>query len=139
MRKIVQNLLIFVYLFCLKSSTIDSRRTSIVQEWLVVKSCPIPRWIAFLILYRMAQNIRSQSKELILAWSAYWTLINLDPEKHGVNIGWKPVFNFGELYFSEAIHNTNCISSVTLIRCLNFMDHKKQNLSLYSSNIVCLQ
>ena len=43
------------------------------------------------------------------------------------------MFNFGELYFIEAIHNANCISSVTL------MDHKKQNLSLYSSNIACLQ
>ena len=69
--------------------------------------------------------MRSQSKELILAWSAYWTLINLDPEKRGVNIGWKTMFNLGELYFSEAMHNANCIISMTLIRCLNFMDHKK--------------
>ena len=57
----------------------------------------------------------------------------LDPEKHGVNIGLKTMFNFGELYFIEAIHNANCISSVTL------MDHKKQNLSLYSLNIARLQ
>ena len=49
------------------------------------------------------------------------------------------MFNFGELYFIEAINNANCISSVTLIRCLNFMGHKKQNLSLYSSNIARLQ
>ena len=48
------------------------------------------------------------------------------------------MFNFGESYFIEAIHNANCISSVTLIRCLNFMDHKKQNLNLYSSNIARL-
>ena len=41
-------LLIFVYLFCPENSTIDSRKTSITQGWLVVESCTNPRLIAFL-------------------------------------------------------------------------------------------
>ena len=51
--KIVQNLLIFTYLFCSKCSTIDSRKTLLTLEWLVVESCPSPRWIAFLVLNRL--------------------------------------------------------------------------------------
>ena len=48
-RKIVENLLILVYLFCPKNGAIDFTKTSITQKWLVVESCPIPRWIAFLM------------------------------------------------------------------------------------------
>ena len=55
-RKIVENLLIFVYLFCPKNGTIDFTKTFITQEWLVVESCPTPRWIAFLMLYRLVYN-----------------------------------------------------------------------------------
>ena len=55
-RKNFQNLLIFVYLFFPKNSTIDSRKSSITQEWLVVESCPSPHWIAFLMLYRLVSN-----------------------------------------------------------------------------------
>ena len=51
--KIVQNLLIFMYLFCSKCSTIDSRKTLLTLEWLVVESCPSPRRIAFLVLNRL--------------------------------------------------------------------------------------
>ena len=69
--KIVENLLIFVYLFCPKNGAIDFTKTFITQEWLVVESCPTPRWIAFLMLYRLVYNIRSHFNELILAWSAY--------------------------------------------------------------------
>ena len=58
-RKIVENLLIFVYLFCPKNGAIDFTKTFITQEWLVVESCPTPRWIAFLMLYRLVYNIRS--------------------------------------------------------------------------------
>ena len=36
-RKIIKNLLIFVHLFCPKNSTTDSRKTSMTQEWLVVR------------------------------------------------------------------------------------------------------
>ena len=71
-RKTVQNLLIFVYLFCWKNSTVDSRKTSINQERLVVESCPTPRWIPFLMLYRLVYNIRSNFNELILAWRAQY-------------------------------------------------------------------
>ena len=56
-RKMVQNLLIFVYLFCSKNNAIDSRKTSITQERLVVESFPTPRWITFLMPYRMVYNI----------------------------------------------------------------------------------
>ena len=73
-RKIAQNLLIFVYLFCPKNSTTDFTKTFITQEWLVVESCPTPRWIAFLMLYRLVYNIRSHFNELILAWSAYFKI-----------------------------------------------------------------
>ena len=52
-RKIVQNLLIFVYLFCPKNSTTDFTKIFITQEWLVVESWPTSRWIAFLTLYRL--------------------------------------------------------------------------------------
>ena len=41
------------------------------QEWLVVESCPTPRWITFLMLYRLVYNIRSHFNELILPWSTY--------------------------------------------------------------------
>ena len=50
-RKIVENLLILVYLFCPKNGAIDFTKTSITQEWLVVESCLTPRWIKFLMLY----------------------------------------------------------------------------------------
>ena len=70
-RKIVQNLLIFVYLFCPKNSTIDSSKTSITQEQLLVESYPTPRWIAFLMLYRLVYNIRPDFNELILPWRAF--------------------------------------------------------------------
>ena len=39
-RRIIENLLIFVYLFCPKTVAIDFTKTSITQEWLVVESCP---------------------------------------------------------------------------------------------------
>ena len=42
-QKIVENLLIFVYLFCPKSGAIDFIKTFITMEWLVVESCPTPR------------------------------------------------------------------------------------------------
>ena len=73
-RKIVENLLIFVYLFCPKNGAIDFTETLITQERLVVESCPTPRWIAFLMFYRLVYNIRSHFNELILAWSAYLTI-----------------------------------------------------------------
>ena len=58
-RKIVENLFIFVYLFCPKSGAIDFTKTFITQEWLVVENCPTPSWITFLMLYRLVYNIFS--------------------------------------------------------------------------------
>ena len=69
-RKIVQNILIFVYLFCPKNSATDFTKTIITQEWLVVESCPVPRRIVLLMFYQLVYNIRSHFNELILAWSA---------------------------------------------------------------------
>ena len=64
--------LIFVYLFCQKNGAIDFTKTLITQEQLVVESCPTPRWMAFLMLYRLVYNICSNFNELlILAWSTY--------------------------------------------------------------------
>ena len=70
-REILENLLIFVYLFCPKNGAIDFTKTLIPQKWLVIESCPTPRWIAFLMLYPLVYNIRSRFNELILVWSAY--------------------------------------------------------------------
>ena len=70
-RKIVQNLLIFVYLFCPKNGAIDFTKTFITQEWLVVENCPTPHWITFLMLYRSVYA-------LILAWSAFREISNVD-------------------------------------------------------------
>ena len=71
LRKIVQNLLIFVYLFWPKTSTIAFTKTFLTQEWWVVESYPTPCWIAFLMFYRLVYNIRSHFNELILAWTPY--------------------------------------------------------------------
>ena len=57
--KIVENLIIFLYLFSLKNGAIDFTTTFIIQEWLVLESCLTPRWIAFLMLYWLVYNIRS--------------------------------------------------------------------------------
>ena len=58
-QKIVQNILIFVYLFFPKYSTIDSKKISITQEHLVVEGCPTPPWTTFLMLHRLVYNLRS--------------------------------------------------------------------------------
>ena len=71
-RKIVENLLIFVYLFCPTNGAIDFTKTLITQERLVVESCPTPCWIAFLMFYRLVYNISSHFNELSLALSAYF-------------------------------------------------------------------
>ena len=52
-QKIVENLLLFVYLFCPKNGAVDFTKTLITQEWLVVESCPTSRYIAFMMLYRL--------------------------------------------------------------------------------------
>ena len=54
-----------------KSSLIDSSKTPITQEWLVVESCSTPLWIAFLMFNRLVYNIPSHFNELILVWSGY--------------------------------------------------------------------
>ena len=59
-RKSVQNLFICVYLFCPKNSRFDFRKTFKTQEYLFVESCPTPRWITFLNLYRLVLNISYQ-------------------------------------------------------------------------------
>ena len=48
---------------------IDFTKTFIMQEWLIIESCLTPRWIAFLMLYRLVYDMRSHFSELFLAWS----------------------------------------------------------------------
>ena len=50
-RKNVENLFLFVHLFCPKNGRIDFTKTFITQEWLVGESCPTSRWITCLMLY----------------------------------------------------------------------------------------
>ena len=59
-RKIVQNLIMFVYLFCTKNNAIDFTKNFITQEWLVVESCPVPCWIEFLMLYQLVYTLSFQ-------------------------------------------------------------------------------
>ena len=67
-QKFFENLLIFVSLFYPKNGAIDSTKTFLTKEWLVVESCPTSHWIAFLMLYRLVYNIRSHFNELILKY-----------------------------------------------------------------------
>ena len=90
-RKIVQNLLIIAYLFCLKNSTIDSRKTSITQEWLVAEICPIYRWIAFLMLYWLVHNIRSHFNELL-----EWGIIDKIKRLHRIYTLWTFIFTYSD-------------------------------------------
>ena len=62
---------ICVFVLSPKNGAIDFTKTFITQERLVVENCPTPRWIAFLMLYRLVYNIRCHFNELSLAWSAY--------------------------------------------------------------------
>ena len=55
MKKFSKSSYICVFIFP-KNSTIDSRKSSLTQKWLVVESCPNPHWIAFLMLYRLVSN-----------------------------------------------------------------------------------
>ena len=81
-QKIVENLLIFVYLFCPKNGAIDFTKPFITQEWLVVGSCPTPRWITFLMLYRKSSwRLTSFSKGELDAFSR-------PLEKEGVELKW---------------------------------------------------
>ena len=68
--KIVQNLLVFVYLFCPDNNTNDFRRTFITREWLVVERWPTPRWIASLMLH--LHKLDSLISMNYLAWRAYY-------------------------------------------------------------------
>ena len=64
-QKIVQHLLIFLYLFWPNNSTTDFPKTFMTQEWLVVERCPIPCWVVFLMLYWLLYNLRSYFNEFI--------------------------------------------------------------------------
>ena len=67
-QKVVQDLVIFAHLFCPKKSINESKKSSVTQERLVVESCPIPRWIAFLMLYCLVYNLRSYE---LLQWTTF--------------------------------------------------------------------
>ena len=57
-----------------------SKKTTITQKWLVVESCPTPRWIAFLMLYRLVYNVASHFNELISPWNAHSSIKPSDKE-----------------------------------------------------------
>ena len=99
-QKIVENLHIFVYLFCPKNGAIDFTKTLITQERLVVESCPIPRWIAFLMLCRLVYNVCSHSNGLILARSAYFIIDWLVFFSKGVNILYTHLGSFMEKFWA---------------------------------------
>ena len=65
---------LYFYFFCLKNSRTGCRKTSITRDWLVADNCLTPRWIEFLMFYRLAYNIPSHFNDLMLAWSAYLRL-----------------------------------------------------------------
>ena len=75
-QKIVPNLFIFVYLFCSKNSTIDSRKTAITQEWLVVESCPPPCWVAIWVTL-ICSNVYNDAKVFEV-----WRFIKNTKKKH---------------------------------------------------------
>ena len=80
-RKIVRNLLIFVYLFCPENSTIDSRKTSITQEWLLVEICPTLHWIAFLMLYWLVTDMWFYFNEPSFGLKCLLVLLELSHKK----------------------------------------------------------
>ena len=94
-RKIVQNLLIIVYLFYLKTSTIDPRKTSITQEWLVAESYRTSLWIAFLMLYWLVHNIRSHFNELVLKCLS-WGIIDKIKRLRRIYTLWTFIFTYSE-------------------------------------------
>ena len=62
--------------------------------------CPTPRWIAFLMLYRLVYNIRSHFNELILAWSTY---SNTYHEHSFFVFLFVIVFHFVDLFFENIV------------------------------------
>ena len=83
-RKIARNLLIFVHLFCPKSSTINCRKTSITQEGLVIRRKLRDSLLnRILMIYRFVYTICCHFNKIVLAWSVYFhknfLLINLFP------------------------------------------------------------
>ena len=55
----------FIFVFFIQKPV-----TSIIQEWLVLESCPTCLWIIFSVLYRLVYSIPYHLNDLILAWSA---------------------------------------------------------------------
>ena len=67
-QKILQNLL-FTISFYPENGGTCSRKDSMTQTWLVVESCPAPRWVTFLLFCRLIYKIPYHFKGLLLAWS----------------------------------------------------------------------
>ena len=59
----------YIYIsFYPENSRTSTRKTSITDKWLVVESCPFPRWITFLIFCGLVYDIPSLLVVLILVW-----------------------------------------------------------------------
>ena len=78
--KIVENLLVFVYLFCSKSCASDFTKTFITQEWLVIESFPTPRWIAIFNTLSIGQHTLSfqLTNFGLKCLGATWALVTLN-------------------------------------------------------------
>ena len=44
-----------------------------------------------------------------------WTLKNMDPEKHRINMGLKNMSDFGDLYFIKSMRNVICCLKVRVL------------------------
>ena len=111
-RKIVENLLIFVYLFCPKNGAVDFTKTFITQEWLVVESSSTPRWITLLMLYRLVYNIRSHFG---LKCLIQWTEVATSTACNFIN-SWPICLNFSNMI--NLCHN---IWSIENSKCQQFV------------------
>ena len=70
-KKVIQNILIFVYLLCPKKSRTDFSKTFLTRV------CPMPdawcltiRWILFVMFYRFEYKTPSFN-DMVLVWTAY--------------------------------------------------------------------
>ena len=69
--------------------------------------------------------------QICVSWLSLWlllkpgprpwarTLKNLDPEKHGINMGLKNMSHFRELSFVKTMHNVICTNRFVTGRYLN--------------------
>ena len=102
--------LMFVHLFFTSNSTIDSRKTSITPERLVIESLWTLRSIAFLCCQLM-HNIRSHFNELILVWSVCFK--NRNKHIRVYDICLKLVITSRIIVMSHCLRLRHCLLSIS--------------------------